>query len=94
MFETLAASVILGYTCAMKTAISLPDDLFLQADQLARELGLSRSELYVQALRSFLAARQRHELTERINAACVALDTTLPGDLAQVARRRLLEAEW
>ena len=90
----LAAEVILGYTLRMKTAISLPDDLFLQADQLARELGLSRSELYAQALRSFVAASQRHDLTERINATCAELDTALPDDLAQTARRQLLKAEW
>lgn len=78
----------------MKTAISLPDDLFLQADQTAKELGMSRSEFYATALRSFIAARRRADLTEQINAVCAEVDTALPNDLAQAARRRLLEAEW
>lgn len=78
----------------MKTAISLPDDLFLQADHLAKNLGMSRSEFYARALRSFIATRQSDELTERINAACAELDTTLPADLAGAARRTLLEVEW
>lgn len=78
----------------MKTAISLPDDLFLQADQTAKELGMSRSELYAAALRAFILARQRVDLTDRINAVCSELDTALPSDLAEAARRRLLEAEW
>lgn len=78
----------------MKTAISLPDDLFLHADQLAKALGVSRSELYAQALRSFIAARQRDELTEQINAACAQLDTTLPADIAGAVRQELLEVEW
>lgn len=78
----------------MKTAISLPDDVFHQADQIAKELGMSRSELYASALRAFIAARQRDDLTARINAACEELDTALPDDIAAAARRQLLEAEW
>jgi metal-responsive CopG/Arc/MetJ family transcriptional regulator len=38
----------------MKTAVSIPDDVFQSAEQLARRLGMSRSELYVQALKSYL----------------------------------------
>ena len=78
----------------MKTAISLPDDLFLHADQLAKALGMSRSEFYAQALRSFIAARQRNELTDQINAACAELDTALPADIAGAVRQGLLEVEW
>ena len=78
----------------MKTAISLPDDLFFQADQVAKELGMSRSEFYGTALRSFISAHQRTNLTEQINAVCAEVDTTLPDDLAEAARRLLLEAEW
>jgi metal-responsive CopG/Arc/MetJ family transcriptional regulator len=79
---------------AMKTAISLPDELFLLADQLAKELGISRSELYATAIRSFISAQQRSDLTDRINAACAEFETRLPNDLAEAARRTLLEAEW
>lgn len=55
---------------------------------------MSRSELYAAALRAFILARQRVDLTDRINAVCSELDTALPSDLAEAARRRLLEAEW
>lgn len=55
---------------------------------------MSRSEFYATALRAFIAAQQRGGLTDRINAACARLDTTLPEDIARAARRRLLEAEW
>ena len=78
----------------MKTAIFLPNDLFALADQYAKELGMSRSQFYAAAVRAFIAAQQRNNLTERINAACAELDTTLPEDIAGVARRMLLEAEW
>jgi metal-responsive CopG/Arc/MetJ family transcriptional regulator len=78
----------------MKTAISLPDDLFMLADQFAKNLGISRSELYATAIRQFIIARQRDDLTEKINAACAKLDTSLPEDLARLTRQRLLEVEW
>lgn len=78
----------------MKTAISLPDDLFVLADEFAKNAGMSRSELYVMALREFIAARQQDDLTERINAACATLDTALPEDIARLTRQKLLEAEW
>jgi metal-responsive CopG/Arc/MetJ family transcriptional regulator len=38
----------------METAISLPDSVFAEANALAEQLGLSRSELYTKALQSYL----------------------------------------
>lgn len=78
----------------MKTEISLPDDLFVLADEYATTLGMSRSKLYATALREFIASRQRDDLTERINTACAILDTSLPEDIARITRQKLLEAEW
>jgi metal-responsive CopG/Arc/MetJ family transcriptional regulator len=78
----------------VKTRISLPDDLFLLAEQLAQELGVSRSELYTMAVGSYIRTRQCSALTERINAACAEVDTGSPSDMAMAAHRTLLEAEW
>jgi metal-responsive CopG/Arc/MetJ family transcriptional regulator len=38
----------------MKTAISLPDPVFEEAESLAKQLGVSRSELYTKALKAYL----------------------------------------
>jgi metal-responsive CopG/Arc/MetJ family transcriptional regulator len=51
----------------MKTAISLPDSLFEAAEQLARELGKSRSQLYAEALREYLEKRRDEDITRRLN---------------------------
>lgn len=51
----------------MKTAISLPDPLFHEAEHFAQANGLSRSELYARALHFFLASRQADEITARLN---------------------------
>jgi metal-responsive CopG/Arc/MetJ family transcriptional regulator len=51
----------------MKTAISLPDDLFRQAEAAAQRLRVSRSELYAKAIAEFLRGRQENAITERLN---------------------------
>ena len=40
----------------MKTAISLPDKTFQEAEKLAKRLRISRSELYARTLEHFLRA--------------------------------------
>ena len=51
----------------MKTAISVPDELFAQAEAEAGKQGVSRSELYQVALREYLKRRRDEDVTERIN---------------------------
>ena len=51
----------------MKTAVSLPDSLFEAAEQLARQLGKSRSQLYAEALREYLERRRDEDITRRLN---------------------------
>ena len=52
----------------MKTAISLPDDLFESAEALASRLGVSRSQLYATALARLLAEHERGQVTARLDA--------------------------
>jgi hypothetical protein len=52
---------------AMKTALSLPDPLFEAAEQLPRQLGNSRSQLYADALREYLERRRGEDITRRLN---------------------------
>jgi metal-responsive CopG/Arc/MetJ family transcriptional regulator len=51
----------------MKTAVSMPDDLFRRAEAAARRLRVSRSELYARALAEFLKGQQGNAITERLN---------------------------
>ena len=52
----------------MKTAISIPDTLFVAAEQLAKQLGISRSELFAKAVKGFLAKNGQVGVTEQLNA--------------------------
>ena len=51
----------------MKTAISLPDDLFRVAEAAARRLRVSRSQLYATALSEFLDRNQNDTVIKRLN---------------------------
>jgi metal-responsive CopG/Arc/MetJ family transcriptional regulator len=51
----------------MKTAISLPDPLFEEAEGLARRLGKSRSQLYAEALADYVARHDSEEITRRMD---------------------------
>jgi metal-responsive CopG/Arc/MetJ family transcriptional regulator len=52
----------------MKTAISIPDDVFRLADIEATRVGVSRSEFYVRALRAYLDRIDESSITERLDA--------------------------
>ena len=58
-----------GITKSMKTAISVDGALMEQADEAARDLGLSRSGLIADALRDYLRKRRRTRITELLNQA-------------------------
>ena len=61
--------MIRGITESMKTAISVDDSLMAQADDAARDLGLSRSALIAEALRDYLRQRRRARISEQLNQA-------------------------
>lgn len=78
----------------MKTAVSIPDDLFEQADRFARLKKLTRSELYARALAAYLGARDRRDITEEYNLYAATADTGLKPAEKRRRYRRLLEVEW
>jgi len=51
----------------MKTAISLPDRVFFEAEEAAQNLGISRSALYLNALTDYLKKNNRKNITQRLN---------------------------
>lgn len=78
----------------MKTAISIPDDIFQSAEQLARRLGVSRSELYVQALKSYLQEHHEEGVTEALNTIYEDIRAQLDPVLQQVQTRSLPRDDW
>jgi metal-responsive CopG/Arc/MetJ family transcriptional regulator len=78
----------------MKTAISLPDDLFESADALAKRLGVSRSELYAMAVAEFLAKHQDAKVTDRLDEVYGQQPSRLERPLRRTQRRSLRSTEW
>ena len=78
----------------MKTVISIPDDLFDDADRLARALKKSRSRLYGDAVREYLARHSAAQVTETLGRVCADAAPT-ETDVAAAAARRILErSDW
>lgn len=51
----------------MKTAILLPDELFEDAEQIARAMGIPRSQLFARAVAEYIRRHRRERITERLN---------------------------
>lgn len=65
----------------MKTAISLSDELFKDADSLAQRLGVSRSELYAAAVREYVAKHRQQDVTARLNEVYAQESSSLPPEI-------------
>lgn len=68
----------------MEIAITIPDEVFRRAEEVAAALGLSRSELYAAALTEFIREQCDARLTERLNQVYAATDSSLDLDLQQL----------
>lgn len=78
----------------MKTAVSIPDDVFGEAERLATELRTSRSQLYSRALQEFVARHAPDRLTEAMNRVIDEVGPEID-EFSQRASRRVLEqVEW
>jgi len=78
----------------MKTAISLPDDLFRSADTLAGRLGVSRSQLFATALAEYLAKHQAKKITDQLNAVYADHSSRLDPGLGALQSRTLPRDAW
>jgi hypothetical protein len=78
----------------MKTAISIADPLFESAEVRARQMGLSRSQLYARAVAQYLKADEEESLTEKLNAVYDALPAALDPALQALQHRTLSRERW
>lgn len=80
----------------MKTAISIPDPVFEAAEDLAKRLGKSRSQLYAEALRQYLERHRDQDITRRLNELFDAEPELAGLDpvLKEMQYRSLPKEEW
>jgi len=78
----------------MKTAVSIPDDVFEQAERLAGRLQTSRSQLYTRALAEFVARHDDDRVEAAMNAVIAEVGTGVDDFTREAARRTLRRVEW
>ncbi len=78
----------------MKTAISIPEEVYQRAERLARRTKKSRSRLYGDALREYLARHAPDEVTEALTRACAEVGEPPDPCVSSAARRILEHSEW
>jgi predicted transcriptional regulator len=78
----------------MKTAISVPDEVFDEAEHLAKHLKISRSELYSKALAEFVSRHSPDAVTDSFNRACAAVEGEPDPMFQRAARKVLQSSEW
>ena len=79
---------------AMKTAVSIPDDVFEGAERLARRTKKSRSQLFSDAIREYVARHSDYEVTEAMNRVCAEASDTKDRFVTAAAKRILQRVEW
>lgn len=82
------------YTRSMKTAVSIPDDIFKEADELARRERRTRSDVYAAALREYLARHDESEITRKMNEVIDRVGAEVDPFVEEAARRILERVEW
>jgi metal-responsive CopG/Arc/MetJ family transcriptional regulator len=78
----------------MKTAVSLPGELFDRAEKLARRMKKSRSRLYSDAISEYVSRHDPLEVTRALDALYSEVDSHPPPAISESARRVLVSTEW
>ena len=82
----------------MKTAISLPDDLFARAERTANQLGIPHSQLFARAVYEYLSRHDPESITARINESLehenAGLDAALTNMQSKTINRINSDESW
>ncbi len=78
----------------MKTAVSIPDEVFAEAERLARRMKRSRSHVYSQALAEYVARHTPDRVTEVLDRVIAEINEP-PDPFASAATHRILRrSRW
>ena len=78
----------------MKRVVLLPDDVFEAAEELAREMGVSRSRLYSIAIEEFVARCRQGKVRQRLDRIYSQSDGSLDPSLAELQSLTAAGREW
>jgi len=78
----------------MKTAISIPDEVFRKAECLARQLRVSRSELYAKAVEAFVQTHDTKEVRDALDRVYASEPSALDAVLERLQERAIARDDW
>ena len=78
----------------MKTAISIPDKVFNSAEKLANRLGKTRSQLYAQAISSYIARHQTDDITKKLDEVYASENSKLDPELRMMQSVTIFKEQW
>lgn len=78
----------------MKTAISVPNDVFRLSEKLAKKLKISRSAVFAMGIKKIAEEHDEDELVAQINKVCEAVDTSLDPAVREYQNRVLQKEKW
>lgn len=81
-------------TESMKVAVSVPNDIFERADQLARAAGRSRSDVYSSALSEYVARHAPDEITTALDRVMSEIDDPVDPFVVAAGSRVLEATDW
>ena len=84
----------IGGVILMKTAISIPDKLFIAADQYAKNHGFSRSNLYAKAVAKFLEQHPDDHITNQLNKVYANQNSKLNKTLSSMQFNSIEKEKW
>jgi predicted transcriptional regulator len=78
----------------MKIAVSIPDDVFEDAERLASRWQVSRSQIYARALAEFVARHDDDRVTAAMDRVVEEMGTKIDDFTREAARQALRRVEW
>ena len=78
----------------MKIGISIPDDVFVSADRLAKRLHMSRSELYARAVQQYVAECRHAGVKEKLDQIYASENSSIDSAVLIAQSASIPSEEW
>jgi metal-responsive CopG/Arc/MetJ family transcriptional regulator len=78
----------------MKTAISIPDEVFNEAELFAKNNGISRSQLFTQAVQYFVSLKKKDSITQKLNEVYSKENSSLEMQMGTMQFSSIEKEEW
>lgn len=79
---------------SLKTAISIPEDIYRDAEKAAKKLGMTRSRLYSAAVADFLTRYRKDDIKTKLNEVYAAGSQGIDPALAAMQLASLPREKW